>query len=267
MADAHLELEDSIAEVGKARNMLGRSNGKQVRAANEVAHLKSVSYAWFRTHRVGVLQAGIGEASLLDVDEAYKLILDATQRDSSRATYLDALRRAKDALAELLTATVVMPSAAPLMAVDPPPDFSKLAANQKMREILARRWEECHQCLKGNAPLAATVMMGGLLEALCLARVNKMSDKAPLFKLKGTPLDKLGKPIPLPDWTLRPYLDVAHEIGWLTKSAKDVGAVLRDYRNYVHPQKEYSHGVALTLMDAAMFWDLTKNLCRQILES
>ena len=35
-----------------------------------------------------------------------------------------------------------------------------------MRGILGRRWEECRKCIAADAPLAAVVMMGGLLEAL-----------------------------------------------------------------------------------------------------
>src|SRR6266508_3631639 len=57
------------------------------------------------------------------------------------------------------------------------------------------------------------------------------------------PIDqRTKKPLPLPEWTLRPYIDVAHEICWITRSGKDVAAVLRDYRNYVHPEKQRSHG-------------------------
>jgi hypothetical protein len=71
----------------------------------------------------------------------------------------------------------------------------------------------------------------------------------------------------LGEWTLRPYLDVGAELGWISKPGKDVGAVLRDYRNYVHPEKERVYGVALNSHDAAMFWELTKSLARQLLGS
>jgi hypothetical protein len=57
---------------------------------------------------------------------------------------------------------------------------------------------------------------------------------------------------------------VAHELGWITVSAKDVGAVLRDYRNYIHPQKQLSHGVQLTPEDATLFWEISKSISRQI---
>ena len=54
-------------------------------------------------------------------------------------------------------------------------------------------------------------------------------------------------------------------VGWITRSGKDVAAVLRDYRNYVHPEKQRSHGVSLNGHDAQMFWDVTRNLLLQLL--
>ncbi len=111
-------------------------------------------------------------------------------------------------------------------------------------------------------------MMGGLLEALFVARANIMTNKGALFRAKSTPIDAKTKgPLPLTEWTLRPYIDVAAELGWISRSGKDIAAVLRDYRNYVHPEKERAHGVALDDHDSAMFWDVTKSLARQLLSS
>ena len=76
-----------------------------------------------------------------------------------------------------------------------------------------------------------------------------------------------GKTLPLNEWTLKHYIDVGHEIGWLSQSGRDIGAVLRDYRNYVHPQKEHSHGVELTAHDSAMFWAVCQSLTQQIFTS
>jgi hypothetical protein len=53
----------------------------------------------------------------------------------------------------------------------------------------------------------------------------------------------------------------------LTKSAKDVGNVLRDFRNYIHPHKEYTDGVSILDEDARMFWELTKSTTRHVLGS
>jgi hypothetical protein len=62
-------------------------------------------------------------------------------------------------------------------------------------------------------------------------------------------------------------VDVSHELTWITKGAKDVGNVLREFRNYIHPHKEYIDGVELSEDDVRMFWEVTKSITRQILAS
>jgi hypothetical protein len=136
-----------------------------------------------------------------------------------------------------------------------------------MRDILSRRWRETQLCLQVGAHLAATVMMGAMLEALLLSRLNHFPDKAKLFKARATPRDKTGKPLPLREWTLQHYINVAHEMDWIRQAARDVGVVLRDYRNYIHPQKELSHGVTIDAQDAEMFWVVFQSLASQIIKS
>ena len=130
----------------------------------------------------------------------------------------------------------------------------------------ADRWIECVNCINGNSPLAATVMMGGLLEGLLLARINRENNKAPIFQASNAPKDySTKKVLPLKEWTLRNFIDVAHELRWISQSAKDVGEVLRDYRNYIHPQKQLSHNIVIEKNDAILFWEITKSICRQLL--
>jgi hypothetical protein len=150
---------------------------------------------------------------------------------------------------------------------DKPPQFSKLAPDPEMQDILIRRWDETLRCIAGGANLAATVMMGGLLEALLLARVNLESNKQPIFTAGAAPKDKAGKSLSLKDWALRDYIDVAHELIWITRSAKDIGEVLRDWRNYIHPHKEHSHKVKLTPNDAALLWTVAKSIATQVIDS
>jgi hypothetical protein len=45
-----------------------------------------------------------------------------------------------------------------------------------------------------------------------------------------------------------------------------VGVVLRDYRNYIHPQKELSHGVTLVPDDAGVLWEVAKSISKQLLK-
>lgn len=111
-------------------------------------------------------------------------------------------------------------------------------------------------------------MMGGLLEALFVARANKMNDKKPLVGATSAPKDKTtGKTINYQEWMLDSYIKVGQELGWITGSAKNVADVLKEYRNYVHPEKERRHGVVLDLNDSEMFWSVTKSLTRQLLLS
>lgn len=262
-------IEACLRELERARGRAQQMQGIQIRRADDRDYLKAVAYSWFKSHRP-VISAVLDEGALEPVDALLKGVLDAADRSSAKRTYLDALREARDAIGALRVATLVPVTPTPTTSAvfDASPDFSALASDPAMKGILSRRWKECQDCIRAGAPLAATVMMGGLLEALFVARANVMQNKSPLFRAKATPLDaKTKRPLPLTEWTLRPYIDVGAELGWISRSGKDVATVLRDYRNYVHPEKERSHGVTLSNDDASMFWDVTKSLAKQLLTS
>jgi hypothetical protein len=53
-------------------------------------------------------------------------------------------------------------------------------------------------------------------------------------------------------------VDVACELGWISRSVKEVAAVLWDYRNYIHPEKQRAHGVTLNVYDSSMFWEVAE---------
>jgi hypothetical protein len=68
-------------------------------------------------------------------------------------------------------------------------------------------------------------MMGGLLETFC-SHVSQRTNRALVFKAVSAPKDRLGKTLQLQEWTLRHYIDVGHELGWISTSAKDIGEVV-----------------------------------------
>lgn len=257
-------IESVLAALEAAQKRVGKLKTKQVTQIEVVDYLKSVSYVWFRTHRQKV-DAILPSTSVSEIDSHFQRLLHATTKASAKGTYVSALKDAKGAIAA--ARSIVLTAPKPLStASDIQPDFSPLASDSQMQDILRRRWTECQRCIDAGAHLAATVMMGGFLEALFVARANKMVDKGSLFRAKATPIDpKTKKPLQLPQWTLSPYIDVGHELGWISSSGKDVAAVLRDYRNYVHPEKERSHGVELNVHDSQMFWQVTKSLATQLL--
>jgi len=268
MATAVDVLDAAIQEVSQARVLVARVKTSQIRGSDNLATLKTAAYAWFRNYR-GVVESEAALVDLSEVDQNYKVILDATSRHAAKTTYLDALKGAKKSLIELRsTILTAIPSSIDAVAEDLAPDFSPLVVNQEMHQILNRRWEECRKCVAANANLAAVVMMGGLLEALFVARANKMTDKGPLLKAAGAPRDKkTGKVLNYQEWMLDSYIKVGSELEWITDSAKQVADVLKEFRNYVHPAKELRHGIVLGSNDSAIFWTVTKTLVRQLLLS
>ena len=263
MSDHHDTFDLAIAEVERLRKLLARIKVRQITNSEQRDLFKATALTWFRTRRPSIAQT-VPPELLEGIDRSFQTVLETCERNAAKTTYSKAITNAKNSLITARGAVLVFtPNTT---SSDAPPDFSSLASDPLMRTILERRWEECSRCLVAKAPLAAIVMMGGLLEALFVARANRLTDKSPLIKSVATPIDgKTKKPPDLRQWTLAPYIDVGRDLGWISRSAKDVAAILRDYRNYIHPEKERSHGITLYSDDAVMFWEVTKNLYRELL--
>ena len=260
----HAALDEAIQEASRLRRNLKKKTSKQVTAVAETALIKATALAWFNKHRA-VIVTRVSDDDVGAADAAYKRLLQGADRATSRSTYDGTLKSLRSELT-ILKGRAVEAGLEPVRATtDASPDFSSLVSDPKMQAILARRWDECVICVQHGAPLAATVMMGGLVEALLLARLLREPNKTPVFTAKSAPTDKTGKVLPLQKWTLRNYLDVGHELGWISTSTKDIGAVVRDYRNYIHPQKQLSHAVDLKDGDSALFWEIAKGIVRQLL--
>ena len=265
MGDPYADLDDLVREIDKALHVLKKIKGAQIRNAEHRDFFRATALAWFHTRRSDVAQ-DMGTELVEQIDVPYRTILNAADKHSSKNTYVEAAKLAKQTLIEARSRALI-PAPTPTVprTVDSAPNFAPLVPDPSMQSILQRRWDECKRCIDAGAPLAATVMMGGLLEALLVARANKLSDKSKLFKAAATPIDpKTKKPLDLRQWMLGPYIDVGHELKWISSSAKQVAVILRDYRNYIHPEKERSHGIALSPDDAAMFWEVTKSLTREL---
>lgn len=267
MPTVHETIDAAIQEATLARNRVSKVKSNQVRGVDEIATLKATAQTWFHTHKP-IVTTSAPKVDLAAVDECFTVVLNATTRSAAKSTYLDALKDAKTALIAVRTAVLVAPVEIVTANTDDlAPDFTPLAGNPQMRDILTRRWNECAKCVKADAHLAAIVMMGGLLEALFVARANKMADKTPLTSATSAPKDKAGKTTNYQDWMLDSYIKVGFELKWITESARDVADILKEYRNFVHPAKELRYNVTLGLNDSSMFWQVTKALTRQLLMS
>jgi len=266
MTTAHDTIDAAIREAENLRKNLKKSKTRQVHSNSERDLAKATALAWFNNH-LPCLKQVVGSDPCDEVSTLFHKLLAFTDKSTTRSKYYDILKSIKKGL------TVLRPFAVADSVViqqdrssDVPPDFSSLIGDPKMQKILAERWKECVVCLDAQAPLAATVMMGGLLETLMLARFNRETDKTRIFSALTAPKNsETKKTLQLKEWTLRHYLDVGHEMGWISRSTKDVGEVVRDFRNYVHPYKQFSHNVALGPNDARLFWEISKEIARQLL--
>lgn len=269
MTAAQDAIESALKESQRLRKALLKDSSKQVRSDDEKQVVKATSQSWFNNHRPQIT-AILDDDEVRGIDDEFKFLISSTNRATVRTKYIAALKQIEKLLGQLQADRIVelaSNSATSLTATsDAPPNFSTLASDAKMQTILVNRWGECAKCVNMGASLAATVMMGGLLEGLLLAKINQLADKSAVFKAASAPKDKAGSPLKLNEWGLKNYMDVAHELNWISKTTKDIGEVVRDYRNYIHPQKEYSHGISLSSDDARMLWEVAKTVTVQLLK-
>ncbi len=270
MTDGQVTIDAAMAGVDSLQKFLKRQTSKQINSDDEKQIAKATALAWFNNHRP-VVAAALGDDQLKPLDDLYRALIAATTKASVRTKYLSTIKDIKKVFGAIQTEHVLAlaapPAAAPSVTPDTVPKFDPLISDPKMQTILTKRWKECSVCVNSGAPLAATVMMGGLLEGLLLAKINQLSNKTAVFSAAATPMDpKTGKALQLKEWTLKNYIDVAHELGWITKTTKDIGEVVRDYRNFIHPQKELSHGIVLESGDAQMLWEVAKSITLQLLK-
>lgn len=261
MNEADEAIYQAIMEAERIRSLTRKKRLPQVRGSERDV-IRATALKWIQVYRPKLV-AILPLADLQAVDTLYQWVIEASHRNAARSRYVRTLREIHESLVHLRSGNVVELAGA---TADTPPDFSRLISDAAMQAVLQKRWAECVACISHGAPLAATVMIGGLLEGLLLAKVNRESNKASVFTATASPKDRQNNPLPLKEWTLQDYIGVAHELKWITVAARDVGAVLRDYRNYIHPQKELSHGVSLTTQDAVVLWEIGKTISRQLLK-
>src|SRR5882762_2261700 len=204
MNEGQQALDDAIKRCDFLRKLLEKKTTKQVRAKEERDTIKATCLAWFNNQKPKI--ASQLDARELDAATAtYNALLKASDRAGSRPQYQRSLKNLR---AELIDIRSKQMLASPKIGAteDAPPTFATLIPDPKMQDILVRRWDECVTCLRAPAPLAATVMMGGLLEGLLLARINREPNQQPVFTAKNAPKDKkTGNPLSLKDWGLKNY--------------------------------------------------------------
>jgi hypothetical protein len=104
---------------------------------------------------------------------------------------------------------------------------------------LKARLDEAHRCWKSDAPTAAIIMLGSLLEGV-------LYDVA-LSRHKD------GRQ---PDDRLENLINLAKENGWFAQDVVDYAHVLRNHRNLVHPKKQLTQGYAPDQDTVLIAWNV-----------
>ena len=159
MADLVGTIDAAVDAVTRLRSFLHNSKNRQVRNSDERALIKATTQTWFRNHRpaLATLQT---DPSFKAADQAFASLLEWADQNTTRAKYRELLQTTKAHLVKLRSSGVlVAPSVEPAR-----PQFQLLISDPKMLGILDRRWTETLACQRVGADLAATVMLGGLLD-------------------------------------------------------------------------------------------------------
>jgi hypothetical protein len=257
-------IDKAIVAIDKLYRALAKGGSQQVKASQERLNIKAIVHAWFDSFRPTLNHPTSG-ILLEPVVKLYRDLLDFSDRSTSRSRYRSHLKTLKAELMRFRSQAIILITSGQI-PLRQKPDFSKLVLDKGLLSIIDRRWDETFNCIEG-APLAATVMIGGLLEAILLSRIKREQNKGLIFKLKSAPKDKAGKAKNVQEWTLANYIDVCYELGWIRKPIKDIGVVLRDYRNLIHPREELKQKIHLNSDDAKMYWAVFSTMADQIVSS
>lgn len=118
-------------------------------------------------------------------------------------------------------------------------DIDKLPVAPDVSEIILDRLKEAQICLAAGAYLSAIFQCGSVLEAVLLGAAKKEQEK---FNRATSSPKQDGKPKAFQKWTLQELINVANEIGLLHQDVKEFSHGLREFRNYIHPEKQMSSG-------------------------
>lgn len=112
-----------------------------------------------------------------------------------------------------------------------------LLSNKDFEYVVQSRFDEAQKARTVGAHLSTVIMLGSGLEGLLMGFAESRMPIA--MRSTKAPRDETGKTKTLYDWTLFYLIDVAHNIGWIQKDAHAFGQNVRDFRNLVHPNKQW----------------------------
>ncbi|MCB5911064.1 hypothetical protein [Streptomyces pinistramenti] len=104
--------------------------------------------------------------------------------------------------------------------------MTDIITEPRMAALLQRRLDEALTCYSNGAHVAAIIMLGSLLEGVLFTVIEERD--ASLLR------NKRGKFI-----NLKELIDICHKAGWIDVDVERFSQALREYRNFVHPRREF----------------------------
>jgi hypothetical protein len=119
-------------------------------------------------------------------------------------------------------------------------DLSHLGFEGAVSDVLRHRIKEIEKCFSAKSPLAVILLAGSTLEGILLGLAIKYPRQ--FNTSNASPKDGTGKVKQFHDWNLNAFIDVARELRLIQHDTQKFSHSLRDFRNYIHPFEQMSHG-------------------------
>lgn len=124
-----------------------------------------------------------------------------------------------------------------------PCNFRRIVKDSNLARVLQNRWKECVLTLDAGAYLSTIILLGSILEGVLLDKIK--SNCIDAGRASGAKRDRRGDLVSFEDWHLNDLITVSYQCGWIGKDRHDFADTLRDYRNFIHPNKQAVEGVVL----------------------
>ncbi|HAZ64194.1 MAG TPA: hypothetical protein DCZ72_11385 [Armatimonadetes bacterium] len=118
--------------------------------------------------------------------------------------------------------------------------LGQLPLSGELRSILLARMDEAARCIKAEAYLAAVILAGSVLEAMC----HGFGQCWPNEVQRWSEATRGRRPAQLADWRLYDWFTVLSRQGILSPPVAKFSDAIRRFRNYVHPSEQLAEGFA-----------------------
>lgn len=143
-------------------------------------------------------------------------------------------------------------------------NISELDINENLKNIINARLREIELCVNNKIHLSAIILIGSTLEGL-LINIAK-NDIENFNKTNSSPKNKEGKTLPLEKWTLANLIDTSYELKYIDKDVKDFSHILRNFRNYIHPNHQLKYNFSPDEYTVKICWQVLRAVVADIIK-